>query len=609
LTSSGNPTQIAGNLQESGVSFDGIDDYMNLGRGFTLDSSTDFSDTTENYTISIWSNPVTGNTGVVFGGYNSSGGANRWYIYHLEGSIEFNFGLDETTRVVSGDFTGWHHIVIKRAYNSNVALYIDGVCVYFDSLTSNNVTKTPSIGASQDDSSHGVYANIRVADIQIFDQYLTSENVVSLFNQRCEEFGFTQIDFWGKPNDYFIHEYTMNNYSGDTIFDEKNNFNLTKVGGTFTTHNGVNCLYFNGTSDYFLLGDVLSLYTTIGWSLSFWIYTNETDSSGFIIGGHDLDGTNDHRVYFKAYDSGIEANVAVEITNETYSVTNDGWFHVVITKDDDNTWKVYRDGVEIISNSGGLTPTLEITPAFGALRNQDVSDIINQFAEFYLADLKVYYEAITSSQISDLYNSEVGKYYLYKEDFETPLVGWDRTPYVPVISTNYFHSGTSSLLFNQGINGTSVYYGNTLVSEIDISTGGIVASLWFYVGGRDSDDFTIGFDVKDDVDAPSAYIINIERELTSSVHMFCPTTSKTPNGAGTINYIASNGKWFKFVVEFNGVGNTDYCRLYDTDGTTLLGTISAVNAQYTRLTGITVNDAINQNGWTVYVDDINIFRS
>ena len=172
------------------LDFDGTDDYV------SVDSSSDFTFGTGDFTVECWvkpddfgsrgtlydSRPSNGSTGITIG-HESSSGEIRVYMNATAGS---------DIVVQSSDFaTGqWQHIVVTRS-SGTVSLFINGVSKDSETRTSDlNNTNSVNIGYKTYTSSSYNYFDGKISQVRIYKGTgLTSTQVTQNYNATKSIFG------------------------------------------------------------------------------------------------------------------------------------------------------------------------------------------------------------------------------------------------------------------------------------------------------------------------------------------------------------------------------------------------------------------------------------
>ena len=170
---------------------------------------------------------------------------------------------------------------------------------------------------------------------------------------------------------------------------------------------------FDGSDDYVnVSGITLPAYnSTDTFSISAWINmdTLATSPTQYQRLFHWYDGTKQWQLYiFSSGEIGFNNTQANQGVDTSSSVISTGtWYHLVVVKTGNNTYKIYLNGVDqSTTSSGGGNPSPSIqTFRIGASITGSGSDghFNGRIDEF-----SVFTRALTSSEVSTLYNSGTG---------------------------------------------------------------------------------------------------------------------------------------------------------------------------------------------------------
>jgi len=206
--------------------------------------------------------------------------------------------------------------------------------------------------------------------------------------------------------------YTLDN----TLVDATGNGNdLTNYGGaTYTTSGKINGAYdFDGVDDYMDMGNSASL-TLDSFTLSSWIYVNDFSSYHGIIGMGD--GTHffewftltDGTLYFEKDGSTRPKSIT------TNTLNTNTWYHVVLVYNaTSQTGDIYINGVEASYSTyqvGSGSSTIDGTTGnkYIGLRQGGTN-----FFDGTIDEVSIWSRALSSSEVTELYNSGSGSQYPY----------------------------------------------------------------------------------------------------------------------------------------------------------------------------------------------------
>ena len=203
--------------------------------------------------------------------------------------------------------------------------------------------------------------------------------------------------------------------------------NGTAQGGlTYTTGKSGNAFAFNGTNAYVSLPDN-SLNFTGKFSYSFWIKSNDlTAGGGIIVGnvqsprnpygfthGYEI-GTGSGKCYFF-----FRSGTNIQYNHYTTNVVNNGnWNHIVVTYDPTNITtgaKIYINGTLNIQAATIGVPIGYSSPMKACIgaRNQSGSPVNFLPNGTSIDELNAWNKELTSTEVTELYNSGLGKFYPY----------------------------------------------------------------------------------------------------------------------------------------------------------------------------------------------------
>jgi len=255
------------------LSFDGVDDYVNLG----ADTSVQVSSKT---TIMAW---------VKMDTYNSSTsryifGRSDFVIYSDSGStdkvisLKVSNGTSYYPRVVDVmPLNEWHNLAVTydgTLDSNNVVTYFDGVKQYATTVTGSLSSPTSTWYIGGKSSGWGFFDGM-IDDVRIYDYALTDSQVKQHYNAGLNRLGL--VSQWG-----------LDEGSGTITYDSQgaNNGTLVNSPTWQTKANCVsgNCLGFNGSSNYVDAGNGANLNMANAVTLSAWLKFNGTQDWNTVVG-------------------------------------------------------------------------------------------------------------------------------------------------------------------------------------------------------------------------------------------------------------------------------------------------------------------------------------
>ena len=183
----------------------------------------------------------------------------------------------------------------------------------------------------------------------------------------------------------------------------------TKTGGTWSTDGHFSrCLYFDGIDDYVNFESYN--WTGLdpednGWSLSFWYKTPDRTQAEYVLSkGNANAADGGYSVYMDS--SEIHLRVGDGSNSATLStpmIDNSSWHHVVLVVNRAlNTLTGYYDNTSTGFGSTGISSLSSIESSDHLLLGCKPGPA--DFVEVYLDDVRVYDKALSSSDVSTLFN-------------------------------------------------------------------------------------------------------------------------------------------------------------------------------------------------------------
>jgi len=269
----------------------------------------------------------------------------------------------------------WHHVVVTFNRDGNGIIYVDGQL----DVTRDISAQSGSIATAKDlyigrssrvDSGH--YDGI-LDDIRIYNKVLTPDEVTQLYNSGIG------------TEDEFVDD--------------------GKINGALT---------FNGTSDRIIVPDTPDLnFGTGDFSITFWMKTQASGTMRLV----SKRGSGTPNVGYEIYVTDGQPSVGFYISDDTTYVhtpaigatdIRDGsWHHIVVSFDRGNNVAAYIDGnIEgakaISSIQGSVTSPIDLYIGDSSL-NPGTS-----YFKGSIDDVRIYNKALTSDEVTRLYNSGRG---------------------------------------------------------------------------------------------------------------------------------------------------------------------------------------------------------
>lgn len=187
----GGPVYVAGKVGGSALSFDGLDDYVDV-NSLTLDN-------VNTVTISAWIQRRVPNAVITLGQTTDSSNRLLWEVWQ-DGNVYFEVA---NNAYADGHFalndTGWHHLVMvydgtQTGNTERLKAYVDGK----EQALAYNGTIPYTLGGMNDNFAIGsdsvggsFYTNGLIDDVRVYDKALTAKEAQDLFSQGSGSFDFS----------------------------------------------------------------------------------------------------------------------------------------------------------------------------------------------------------------------------------------------------------------------------------------------------------------------------------------------------------------------------------------------------------------------------------
>ena len=404
----------------SNVTF-GVGGQINYGARFNGSSSHIATTTllpTNNFTFSCWVNPnsFTSSANKVI--YNQNITNNRFYISIFDsGKIEaWNGSSTFTTSSSVVNLNQWHNIVYTADSTNGKKIYVDGVEV----LTTSNTGNNQGTASGTNWTGFGKwYTNILYLDgdldqVRIFSKALNQTEVDTLYAETACVYTST-TDIVNYPTGTTpVAYYKLDNSSEDY-----------STGGNDGTETDIEYRFgrfgqaavFNGSSSKITAPSILSSSYTGSVSYSAWFKTSNTANTiKTIIVTDDTTGSISGKVLLLAVSYSGGTSGLLELTGYNFptfssfgttNVADGNWHNVIVVLDNPNaTLKVYLDG----NSSPEITKTLSSSNiTLDKVFSEDWtigSQGTIRFFDGSIDQVRIYSTALTSSQVTELYNEK-----------------------------------------------------------------------------------------------------------------------------------------------------------------------------------------------------------
>jgi len=216
---------------------------------------------------------------------------------------------------------------------------------------------------------------------------------------------------FGVPNSA-IARYTFDNNdtSGSTAIDVWGsndgtiNGPTTGIAGSTQTYDTGQAYEFDGTNDFVTTNADSQIEGLGAFSVAGWMYIEDNNANNMLA---SIDNVSNNRTFLLQYSTGagnaprfsVDTTGGYQQADGSTQVNEQEWYHYAGTYDG-STSKVYLDATE--EGSGSISGTLESGPAnFEIGRRGDN----NNHCEGRISDVRVYDKALSSTEVSNLYNN------------------------------------------------------------------------------------------------------------------------------------------------------------------------------------------------------------
>ena len=206
--------------------------------------------------------------------------------------------------------------------------------------------------------------------------------------------------------------------------DSLGNYNGTAQGGlTYSAGKSGNAFNFNGTTAYVNMGDVMDVRLS-SWTYSCWFNANATTDYTQLF-SKTIASSRVGRVlcYFLGgklvFFCEPQSFTNIQVANTTTISTNT-WYHVALVLDRADKLKIYLNGTleEGASSGNNLIPFASVdlnnTCSFRIGSGTDIDNTTAiRFFNGKIDEFNVWNRVLTTTEITELYNSGTGKFYPY----------------------------------------------------------------------------------------------------------------------------------------------------------------------------------------------------
>lgn len=411
-------------LKDYVFDFNGTSSYLDLG-------STTFIDTSSSFTISGWykSDGITASFDNTFAFKTNSTASFIGYYNNYGGYSPFCFGLagNSTFRMDGGTIpSGWFHLSL--VYDGNGIANTTSYTLYINnqsqSLTTAGGLSGPNNINHIGEYNSGNYFNGEISNVQTFNTALPatgSNSVETLYNNGSpltSMSGFTSLQGWWKldasatydGSDWTIPDDSTNSNTGTS--SGMTQANLVQSDLSFTSGYSPYALDFDGTNDYIDLGTYTQgtgLALNADMSISAWIKTSNLSSTQVVIcnytsgssgGGYCIEmnrqGNGQYGILYNGATVGLQGSTIL---------SSNTWYHIVMTRTGTSgnwSYNLYLNG-----NPDGSATNVAQNFGNGSVAIGRFGAYDGGYFNGSISNVSVWNAALTSSQVSEIYNEGV----------------------------------------------------------------------------------------------------------------------------------------------------------------------------------------------------------
>ena len=363
---------------------------------------------TGDFSISCWVNMSSiGGAQVFLSTYQAIGGVEYGFWFRVINGFQFSV-YNGPTRIDTNPSGGaistntWYHVVITKT-SSQIKWYINGVADNVFNGTYNipyhPTSNVAAIGAlhkwNGTDTVQYMSNGSKLDGLTVWNKVLTATEVASLYNTGTgAEYPYSSQTL-PSPNDAVStnHGTLMNGCA----------FAAGKIGKAFT---------FDGVNDYIQLPTNI-LKKTGDFSFSVWVNANALSGNRAIFGTYFYDGTTyGWRLDFvnSSMTFGIFGSSQVNLgLGGTFNTGQ--WYHIVVTRKASTGTKIYVNGTLNVSNTSTINPNYATTQYTTLGATQYQPSTTTYYFNGKIDAVNVWDKELTSTEVTELYNSGNGKQY------------------------------------------------------------------------------------------------------------------------------------------------------------------------------------------------------
>ena len=526
------------------ISFDGGNDYANLGAAAYFNGLTDI-------TLNFWVLPQTSAAQrIIFSRYNN-GTLNGFMVFHDTDNKFYFDGRESNAQYLrvgtlnTYAVDSWHNVTVTKSGNS-WKIYINGVLENSATLGLGNVAwlmqNGAQIGAIFQGNGSQIYGKSNVAVAMAYSRALSAAEVLQNYDALKLRFVPLTYSIVSDSLAFHLDAGNVKSYYGTgtawkDLSGNGNNVALTN-GPAYNSANGGSIL-FDGINDFSYKSTFPQMNSATVLTISCWCTFGDTGVSRYLLSfGQDGGVGGNFALIAYGFSSIGGGNVLFEFGSgngrvicNTPRLVNT-WYNIVITTDG-TTGKMYLNGVLNASSAQGAGRV----SSNAALNIGAYGAGTSYFHKGNISNVQIYSRALSAAEIAQNYNATLSRFY-------------------PAVSDSDAQAFVVAAGLTSSVQASAV---NTLVTSM--KTAGIwtkMKAVYPFVGGSAA---SHKFNLKDPRDDNAAFRLTFGG--TGWVHS---STGAKPNGSGDYadtflipNVVMSTGgDHLSYYSRTNSSGDVDY---------------------------------------------------
>lgn len=298
----------------------------------------------------------------VTGGFSCYWTASAYYSVPVNNFVVSNRSVGQFQSTWIPSANTWYHVAISRS-GTNLKVFINGAQLGSTVTSSTSYIQGPlQIGGSTDGVGWTVNGNIddlRITKYARYTSAFTPPTQAHLEYANGNDRHFSNVSL-------LLH---MDGANGSTTFTDNSASarTITAVGNaqisTTQSKFGGASAYFDGTGDYLSFTGGMPSGTGTAFTIECWIRLDDLNSYRSITrtaGGLDIGVQPNGLVSCDQTSVGIIADSATGI------ITAGTWYHIAVTRDTSNAYKVYVNGTQVASGTNSFSVTAATTIGYSA---------------------------------------------------------------------------------------------------------------------------------------------------------------------------------------------------------------------------------------------------